>query len=951
MASQQLAVGHAAAGRIAISAAEGEVIEAECFKQKPTVGTWPTRYARIEGRSLNFYTNRTEQKPRGSSIADVGGCTVHIGEKGQRFLITLERRGVMGHRDLDDKGFSRFCFTSVQDRNRFSDALRRLSAEEGEPPTGGARGAGRAGSWSYAGPDCKCKWMYGDAGWEKTRRLAEANPARWEASELDQVQKQLRQLEEQGCPRPINVQIVGDSHVYRLESVREAAQFVEDVAQSCEYVLQRCAARNELEDAECEWSFQTGDRGSQEPGPVGAIVDELQASTKRGRCEPVNIQIKGHSVQRTFGSPQYAAQWLQQLLVASGQHATRLAEYEKQQAELRRQEEEAKAAALKDKRAAEAVRQSNDAAALLLSQEEQRNTTARLRDAEMRKQIAADKERIAEETRIAKEAEQQRATHEAAAVKAQLASVEQVRQQTLLEQQKVQEESAALREQQKLAADREERAKQKKLFEEQQRKTREMELEAQHSWEWERETEDGWEPFEADDSYCLSEQYMCMYVEHLRRLTAGDKVAPGRSFKALDLSARLKAARQRGNSGAGGLSRLAKWRSRSELEVAAQSGPEPEPEPEPEPPAQPSMREILWVKGEVNLHTFRATYTVHPAAELPQVLQHGGPASGRLKFAPGYQPKLGEPVSVGRWGCVDLSHAHRDRAGQLLHVTWLDNGAEEQLPFTADLRGLDPSARGAGVVFDTRSPEPPSDPVAIRGFRVGQNGAREEELPPIPDAGLLRSSAARKCLSCEDEFGEGVECLAGHYQCIRCTVKQVQSQIVDQDRFNKIGGMIMCPACLTSSYGKSDAPERAYDDEDLHSRLPREISHALQQAVTVAMATSVKASVQERARKEMKAYEELKAVEVKSAEERAARFYGKQVADHGSYSLWEHEQGTPVHLQVKQLLESTWSKVEQYKLDMESPISVQEIRNPTLQARYDQYRSKLNVSLSCAVYC
>eukprot|EP01043_Picozoa_sp_COSAG02_P081203 COSAG02_NODE_19710_length_868_cov_1.011704_1_plen_192_part_10 len=69
---------------------------------------------------------------------------------------------------------------------------------------------------------------------------------------------------------------------------------------------------------------------------------------------------------------------------------------------------------------------------------------------------------------------------------------------------------------------------------------------------------------------------------------------------------------------------------------------------------------------------------------------------------------------------------------------------------------------------------------------------------------------------------------------------------------------------------------------------------------------------------------------------------GLQVADHGSFTLWEHAPGSEMHLQVKQLLESTWSKTEQYRVDMDAPIGVQEIRNPTLQDRYNQYRSTLN---------
>ena len=71
---------------------------------------------------------------------------------------------------------------------------------------------------------------------------------------------------------------------------------------------------------------------------------------------------------------------------------------------------------------------------------------------------------------------------------------------------------------------------------------------------------------------------------------------------------------------------------------------------------------------------------------------------------------------------------------------------------------------------------------------------------------------------------------------------------------------------------------------------------------------------------------------------------GRQVADHGSFTLWDHVAGTSMHLQCKQLLESSWFKAEQYRLDTESPVIVHEIRHPRLKARYDQYRTTLHDS-------
>jgi hypothetical protein len=119
----------AAAKAIAMEAPAGA-----CRKQKPTMGTWPPRYAKIEGTSLNFYDKQNCPKgPRGSSIKDVRGCEVFTGlEKfmldGTQFLITLERRGHETLVDLDDGGISKFCFKEVAERERFAVALEHLAA-------------------------------------------------------------------------------------------------------------------------------------------------------------------------------------------------------------------------------------------------------------------------------------------------------------------------------------------------------------------------------------------------------------------------------------------------------------------------------------------------------------------------------------------------------------------------------------------------------------------------------------------------------------------------------------------------------------------------------------------------------------------------------------------------------------------------------------------------------
>jgi hypothetical protein len=293
-----------------------ERLEAVCRKRKPTMKTWPERYAKIEGRSLNFYATRTDKIPRGSSIRDVAGCDVQstetenftLGEPRSWYLIKLERRGVMGHPDLDDSGISKFCFEEEAVRDTFAAALRRLSAQ---PPLQ-AVDAPRAAVWSYGGCNCQCEWMYGDAGTDFTRGLAEKNRMRWGSDELDQMAAKLRTMERDGESRPISVRLKGEGTIYRMETVSEAASFVEDVAQSCQQALEREAARGDLDAAECEWAWHG--LCCEDSGPLKAIALVLRSKRHRGQGHmPVDVRIKRKSGRRCFATPDAAADWLEQL--------------------------------------------------------------------------------------------------------------------------------------------------------------------------------------------------------------------------------------------------------------------------------------------------------------------------------------------------------------------------------------------------------------------------------------------------------------------------------------------------------------------------------------------------------------------------------------------------------------------------------------------------------------
>jgi hypothetical protein len=54
--------------------------EGKCCRQKPSLGTWPSRYARIKpngsgGMGLYVYAAQGDRNPRATSIENLQGCT------------------------------------------------------------------------------------------------------------------------------------------------------------------------------------------------------------------------------------------------------------------------------------------------------------------------------------------------------------------------------------------------------------------------------------------------------------------------------------------------------------------------------------------------------------------------------------------------------------------------------------------------------------------------------------------------------------------------------------------------------------------------------------------------------------------------------------------------------------------------------------------------------------
>ena len=212
--------------------------EAECSKEKPKMGTWPIRYIKIEGQSLNFYDkdkkDGTLTGPRGSSIKDVAGVKVltegadgverfYTSTQTTWFKITLERRAHPTLQDLDDDGFSRFCFRSEHDRDDFSAALKHLA--EGRKWDGGV-----ASMRSFRMPgaaDPEVEWMFGDAGLALTRTIAQMNPMRWSSGTASSVALEL--LDTDSKQRPIDLRLKdpeGDREIHSFDDQAAAKRWL-----------------------------------------------------------------------------------------------------------------------------------------------------------------------------------------------------------------------------------------------------------------------------------------------------------------------------------------------------------------------------------------------------------------------------------------------------------------------------------------------------------------------------------------------------------------------------------------------------------------------------------------------------------------------------------------------------------------------------------------------------
>ena len=125
--------------------------EGECLKQKPTFGTWPYRYIKIEGQGMIVFESKRKaeqnSQARGSSIRSLVGCKVTAGYEeftfsGKWYKMTLYRE------DLDPPE-SNFCWRQESDRDMFLQACQNIAegrdwAVNGTRTKASARKAARA---------------------------------------------------------------------------------------------------------------------------------------------------------------------------------------------------------------------------------------------------------------------------------------------------------------------------------------------------------------------------------------------------------------------------------------------------------------------------------------------------------------------------------------------------------------------------------------------------------------------------------------------------------------------------------------------------------------------------------------------------------------------------------------------------------------------------------------
>ena len=114
--------------RGATALTKGSPPEGICLKQKPTLRTWPTRYIRIQGKSLNVFQNKGDAKARGSSIPDLTGCDITGGVETWPLQGTWYKL-VVFREDLKPPvgPTAAFCFRVEAERDRFLAAVRNIA--------------------------------------------------------------------------------------------------------------------------------------------------------------------------------------------------------------------------------------------------------------------------------------------------------------------------------------------------------------------------------------------------------------------------------------------------------------------------------------------------------------------------------------------------------------------------------------------------------------------------------------------------------------------------------------------------------------------------------------------------------------------------------------------------------------------------------------------------------
>jgi serine/threonine protein kinase len=254
-----------------------------CWKQKPTVRTWPMRYARIEGKSLNVYADERDTKKRGSSITDVTGCQI---EKGMESWMLSDDKPklVLKRADLQGGGVSSFAFDSVELRDMFFEAVSNIA--EGRDWDVTTASVIIRNSYSA---NTLIEWMYGDAGTDMTRGLARKNPLRWTSGTVASVADTMRG-EVGKKQRPIDVRVKGRAELRAFTSQAEAVSWLEQVQRPPEAASSSVSEPEPEPEPELE--LERSDGSVAPPLQKSDRYDSVTGTT--GGAPPTPPRIHGH---------------------------------------------------------------------------------------------------------------------------------------------------------------------------------------------------------------------------------------------------------------------------------------------------------------------------------------------------------------------------------------------------------------------------------------------------------------------------------------------------------------------------------------------------------------------------------------------------------------------------------------------------------------------------------